>query len=145
MFNGYKLGIAIPKGWMQDFHALCEKIDAILGKNKRGFNWRQCKEKFGSARWYWHMNGGIRTLRIDLISETGVLEATLKNEKPKTPKPTVSDQIRDLIQAAEAKTEHTCIVCGAPGEIDDMGRYLLVLCPEHAKMRHAEQLPEFWL
>ena len=145
MFAGYNLGVAIPQGWMKDFHLLCEQIDAALGKNKRGFHWGQCKEKFGSARWYWHMKGGIRPIRIDIISESGVLEATLKSKKSKTPKPSVSEQVRDLICAAEAKTEHTCIVCGAPGEIDDMGRYLLVLCPEHVRLRHAEQLPEFWL
>lgn len=145
MFKGDNQGIAIPQGWMQDFHGLCEEIDAMLGKNKRSFNWRQCKEKFGSARWYWHMNGRVRTPRFDFISETGVLEVTLKSKNAKTPKPTVSDHIRDLINAAQAKTEHTCIVCGATGEIDEMGRYLLVLCPEHTRMRHAEQLPEFWL
>lgn len=50
MFEGDNIGIDIARGWMLGFQKLCEQIDELLGADKRGFHWTQCKEKFGSAR-----------------------------------------------------------------------------------------------
>lgn len=50
MFKGKNIGISIPKGWILLFKDLCDEIDRILGADRQGFHWSQCKEKFGSAR-----------------------------------------------------------------------------------------------
>ncbi|MFZ4479088.1 MAG: HAD domain-containing protein [Rhodoferax sp.] len=52
MFSGENVGISIPRGWTAIFEALCIDIDQTLGTDKRGFHFTQCKERFGSARWY---------------------------------------------------------------------------------------------
>ena len=141
MFAGQNLGIDIPPGWMPGFQVLCAKIDELLGEDKKGFFWRQCKEKFGSARWYWKMKGRPAEIRIDLISETGVLETRFKRKEPELD---VSESISALIRAAEAHTEHACIVCGEPGAMHNQGGYILVLCKEHARQRDDGTLLNFW-
>jgi len=145
MFEGDNIGISIPKGWMPEFAKLCEQIDGLLGQDKCGFHWRQCKEKFGSARWYWTMKGERKhTLRIDIITSMGVVQSTLKGRKPTQPEPSLQDQIGELIGKAEAKTQQACIVCGEGGKLDQQECYVLVLCAEHARQRQLGTLPDFW-
>ncbi len=145
MFEGDNIGISIPKGWMPEFAKLCEQIDELLGDDKHGFHWRQCKEKFGSARWYWTMKGGAKqALRIDVISNMQAVSTTLKSGKPTQPVPSLQDQIGQLIGEAEAKTQHACIVCGQSGKLDQQESYVLVLCADHARQRQLGALPEFW-
>lgn len=144
MFEGKHIGIEIPHGWMPVFEKLCEEIDQVLGPNKRGFYWRQCKEKFGSARWYWKINGGRSPLRIDLISKTGAVGYVSHDEDSGNPQLSVPEKIRELIQVAEDKTHESCIVCGAAAQLDKTKGYLLVLCTKHAKQRRLGDLPQFW-
>jgi hypothetical protein len=145
MFEGDNIGISIPRGWMPEFAKLCEQIDDLLGQDKCEFHWRQCKEKFGSARWYWAMNGGRKqAIRIDIISNMQAVSTTLKSAKPTQPVPSLQDQIGELIGKAEAKTQHACIVCGQSGKLDQQEAYVLVLCAEHARQRQLGTLPDFW-
>ena len=65
------MGIFIPTGWRSIFEKLCEDIDALLGLDKRGFHFIQCKEKFGSARWYWGMRKVKRPVRVDIFCGVG--------------------------------------------------------------------------
>jgi len=142
MFNGDHIGIDVAPGWMPGFQKLCEKIDQLLGDDKRDFYWRQCKEKFGSARWYWKMKGRPTEIRIDLISESGVIETIAKGKR--SAESDLSEKIRALIQEAEAHTEHACIYCGEPGTLNKKDGYLLVLCEEHSRQRNAGTLPSIW-
>ena len=43
MFAGPHAGIDIYRGWLADFASACEQIDALLGDDKRGFHFTQCK------------------------------------------------------------------------------------------------------
>jgi hypothetical protein len=145
MFAGDNIGISIPTGWMPEFAKLCEQIDELLGDDKHGFHWRQCKEKFGSARWYWTMRGERKqALRIDIISNMQAVSTTLKSSKPTQPVPSLQDQIGELIGKAEAHTQHACIMCGQNGKLDQQEAYVLVLCAEHARQRSCGTLPDFW-
>lgn len=118
-----------PKAWFPAFVALCEQIDALLGDKKRGFRWLQTKEKFGSARYYWTMQGREPGLHIDVISPDGVV-TTLVNQ-PKSAQPTLANRIGELVRHAQEATGEICIVCGQPGELAKNRSWLLVLCPHH--------------
>lgn len=144
MFEGDNIGIDIARGWMPGFQTLCEQIDEFLGADKRGLHWRQCKEKFGSARWYWTMEGQSPSLRIDLISDMGVVETVFRSEKSDKPKLSPFEQIGKLISDAEAHTRDACIVCGARGKVDRKDGYVLILCEEHARQRNIGKLPDIW-
>lgn len=145
MFNGDHIGIDVAPGWMPGFQKLCEQIDELLGADKRGFHWRQCKEKFGSARWYWKMEGHRSSLRVDLISDIGVVETVFKSEESGKPERSLYEQIVELIEEAEAQTRDACIVCGERGKEDEKEGYVLVLCEEHAHQRSIGNLPSIWL
>lgn len=144
MFEGDNIGIDIARGWMLGFQKLCEQIDELLGPDKRGFHWTQCKEKFGSARWYWKMKGQSSPLRVDLISPAGFVETVLQSGNSGKQEVSLYEQIRELIAEAEAHTQQACIVCGASGKKDIQGRYVLVLCEEHARQRSIGKLPDIW-
>lgn len=117
-------------GWFAVFEQLCSDIDTVLGPNKHNFRWAQLKEKFGSARWYFDTQSG-RTVRVDIQGADGVQMARVLRRHC----PDWLDQVAGLCDVAEARTEHLCIACGAPGEIDNSRHWLLVLCPEHGRMR----------
>jgi hypothetical protein len=130
---------------MPEFAKLCEQIDELLGRDKCGFHWRQCKEKFGSARWYWTIKGGSKqALRIDIMTNMRAVSMTLKDRKQKQSEPSLQNQIGELIGKAEAKTQQACIVCGQSGKLDQQEAYVLVLCEEHVRQRSDGKLPDFW-
>ena len=55
MFGHPGLQDSMPAWWVPRFTDLCGEIDAILGTDKRGFHWRQLKEKLGTGRYYWSL------------------------------------------------------------------------------------------
>lgn len=144
MFSGKNLGFSIPNGWMSIFERLCEDIDALLGQDKQGFHFVQCKEKFGSARWYWDTAKIKNPARVDIIREDGSFASFGGPDLTKAPN-TLGESIGHLVGQAEAKTEHACIVCGAPSLADQHEHWILQVCPEHKKMRRSQGgLPRFW-
>lgn len=144
MFAGPNIGLSIPKGWMPLFEKMCEDIDEVLGDDKRGFHFSQCKEKFGAARWYWTMEGRGQSLRLDMIAPNGVVSTLLKTPASDKPEHSVSEQISKIIEEAEGKTQSSCIVCGKHAKLDNGGGYFLVLCPTHAAQRKTDTLEKFW-
>lgn len=144
MFAGRNIGISIPRGWIGIFATLCSEIDELLGSDKQGFYWRQCKEKFGSARWYWAMKGMTSAVRIDLIAPAGVSSFTSAAKSRKPEGAALSSQLSELIDAAAHKTTHSCIVCGQQGKNDRGDGWFVVLCPEHTRMRAENRLPLIW-
>lgn len=144
MFAGKNIGISIPRGWISIFGKLCDDIDELLGSDKRGFHWTQCKEKFGSARWYWGMTGVKAAIRVDLISPTGHTSYSTRAKARKSQDQTLSLQLNQLIDAGEKQTNHSCIVCRKHGTNDQGDGWYVVLCPEHAQMRKEGALPPIW-
>jgi hypothetical protein len=144
MFAKPNIAISIPTGWMPIFQRLCEDVDVLLGANKSGFRFSQCKEKFGSARWYWSMTGIQPAIRIDLISAKGEVTSLRGTGSVLTPPTSLAGQIAALVDAATKLTQHACIVCGAPGTGDLHRGWMLILCEQHAQQRRLGNLPTFW-
>ena len=143
MLSGKQLSLSIAKGWESLFEKLCIDIDAQLGSDKRGFHWVQLKEKFGSARFYWEMQGEPQALRIDEIDKLGAVKTLLARDVKDESNPTLQEQISALVDAAADKTPRMCIACGQPGRGHADRGWLLILCEEHIKQREAGIDPVF--
>jgi len=137
MFEGEHLSLSIAKGWESLFEQLCEDIDALLGADRHGFYWVQLKEKFGSARFYWSMEGERQAVRIDEISKLGAVTTLVGRHVENPSSPTLQEQISALVDAASDKTQHMCIVCGHAGKGHSDHGYVLILCDEDIKQREA--------
>lgn len=143
-FGGKHLDQSIAKGWLPEFAELCKNIDELLGENKRGFHWVQLKEKFGSARYYWSIKGKRDSVRVDLISPKKLVSYETSPPGSKGQPQSLFDLLTELISSAEARTRDHCIVCGAPGKIDQKEGYVLVLCDMHAKQRACGDDLDIW-
>lgn len=126
MFAGQQLGIDIYRGWLAEFVELCEAIDGVLGENKRGFYWRQIKEKHGSARYYFRTNAA-RPMRLSLSDGKSVREITTGLDGHE-----VEQQIAKLCHDAEVKSATKCSVCGVPAKIQNCHGWHLCVCEKHA-------------
>jgi hypothetical protein len=143
MFARKNMGIFIPTGWWPIFETLCEDIDALLGQDKRGFHFIQCKEKFGSALWYWDMRKVKRPVRVDILCGDDPVTALNGPNLCQAPV-TLGEQIGQLVRDAEARTLHACIVCGESSKADNFEGYILQVCAVHKRMRRKGTLPNFW-
>lgn len=102
------LGVAFTRGWLPLMIQLCTDVDVALGQNKRGFHWREVKEKFGSLRAVFRLSDG-----------------TFESE------PELVRSLFALTNATERASETVCTACGQPGLIDSQSGYLLTLCSTH--------------
>jgi hypothetical protein len=126
------------RGWWPIFVRLCRQVDELLGADKRGFVWRQVKEKFGSGRFYWRLGDGDTVVHADLQFPDRLVHVELP------PTSDLGESIRTLVHEAERDTKASCIVCGNPGELDQSHGWMLTLCPKHRDMRAAgHELPSF--
>lgn len=149
MFSGENVGFSFCRGWFPLFTQLCEDIDALLGPDKRGFHWVQLKEKFGSARFYWQMQGHAPNLHIALISARQVTTVVRGPGDGNAngaggPPPSVNRRIDDLVQRATLATRSLCIACGQPGKPNQDEPWILVLCDVHAMQRRQGELESAW-
>lgn len=99
----------------------------MLGENKRGFYWRQVKEKFGSARFYYRL-GTSKRLVVDLFDGQGGHSLIKKATKDGD---SVADRIDAIVDQAETKTCTTCMVCGAAAQTKPYDGYYLTVCALH--------------
>lgn len=135
MFETPVLGLDFYRGWLADFIRACEEIDAVLGDDKRGFRFTQTKEKYGSARYYFSTDA-VTPLRLSINDGQGLRELTtgLKDEHD------TEMQIATILHEAEKKTAHTCMLCGAPGEVHRFGGWLACACRAHGADKSGESL-----
>lgn len=97
----------LPNGWRKAFGLqMVKELDKILRKANYQNEYRitQIKEKYGGLRWY----------------DNGV---------PKT----IFKKYCKWLAKYEKLSEHTCLVCGKPGEIDCTQYWLIPLCDKHRK------------
>ena len=103
----------VPVGWSAIVETLFTGINALLNDDQaKSFRVEQVKEKFGTLRLY---------VSFDRIDAGGV-----------NPKPAV---LKSLVDAAVAASEVTCYVCGAPGEMRNIGAWATVRCDAHASKK----------
>jgi translation initiation factor IF-1 len=113
-------------GWNEIFDQLCRQIDALLPIDKRGFRWTQIKEKYGSARFYFELDGRRETI-VDLHLGGKVVSMRVRNVEDDD----VRIQIVKLIAAAQSESERTCVICGKDAQIRLVDRWLCCLCDAH--------------
>jgi hypothetical protein len=143
MFANLVSGPYIARGWYPVFEELCEAVDQVLGADKHGFHWIQIKEKFGTARLYFAMDGHSPHF-LDLLA--GQDHTTPRDpQDPDEQLASVSQQLSALIEAAMLRTHSLCILCGAPGKLDEHDGYWLTVCPQHAKDRLTGRFKQLWL
>lgn len=117
-FHSDTLRYEFFKGWFDICVKLCADVEALLGTERHGFQWVQFKEKFGTARFQYRMG----FFRRD-------------DEERSEDQERVARAIFDLVQAAQSRTAHMCIVCGTPGTLNHDSCYVLTLCDFHAQLR----------
>jgi hypothetical protein len=127
MFEGEAISMEFYDGWLPIFAQACEQIDELLGDNKRGFYWRQVKEKFGTARLYYRMEGK-RRLVVDVIRGE---EGNVLIKKPTKAGDSATDRIDAIVDQAEERTRTTCMVCGAAAQTRPYDGYYLTVCALH--------------
>ena len=154
MFDGENMGIAIARGWMPLFEQLCKDIDDLLGDDKQGFQFIQCKEKYGSARFYWSMEGNTPAIRIDCVPGGGLVTSLCRARREDDDSGlsgasgeqgvSVGRRIEDLVDAATARTQEICILCGDAASLDRQSGHVLTLCPRHSQQRQQKSMPSIW-
>ena len=130
MFNARdNLGYAFHRGWMPILAGLCVEIDHLLGERREAFHWRQIKEKFGTARFYYSL-GTARDLRVDLINPSGRLSFSTEVRSDDA-FADVKQTVFKLVAEGEEETTRSCMLCGAAAKPCGYGRYILNLCADH--------------
>ncbi len=143
-FAGKHIGRTFFRGWFPTFVKLCEDIDALLGQDKRGFNWLQVKEKWGTGRFYCEMEGKSTT-RVDIRAPDQMTSLRILDEGADSAQPSLAKRIDDLARAAEHATDTQCIVCGQPGTRNEEEAWVLTLCDQHAQVRRTVDNWSAWM
>ena len=144
MFEGKNISFDFYRGWMSILAQACEEIDHALGPDKRSFHWVQIKEKFGSARFYYHMTrepGEGARIVLNIHSVPNPAESVREVIKPEGEDPaSVPAVVGDIIERATLETTTACIVCGATAQVRSYGGSYALLCDVH----HPDQFPGGW-
>ena len=126
MFVAPRFGQDLYRGWLADFITACHHVDQLLGDDKRGFHFRQIKEKLGWARYYWRTEN-VKPLRLSLFTNEGVLERLHGLESADE----AENQIAQILLTAERSSRQKCIVCAAPAESRSFEGWLVCTCEQH--------------
>ena len=114
------------RGWMPIVAGLCIELDKLLGEQRALFQWKQMKEKFGSARLYYAL-AGESVLIGDIHLPEGPQTLQIQPDEPSD----LFQRVDTLVRAAQEVTKHACMVCGAKAETRSYGGYLQTLCGAH--------------
>lgn len=118
------------RGWMPTVALMCAQIDAVLGEDKRDFEWTRIREKFGAPSIAYQMRGHARH----------VIHAHRPTEVRRIPcAPSGSFEpsaiaIQETVLLTEVALRGACIVCAAPSTITNVGGPWASLCAEHQKL-----------
>ncbi len=132
-FAGPHLGLNVSNGWIAIFEKLCADVDAILGEDKQGFYWKQCKEKFGKARFYYETASAKPRIRIDAFAPNGKVVSVRGIPTEEEPGADEIKLLDKLVSEAEQQTGRLCYVCGAEAALDASNGWVLTLCSQHSQ------------
>ena len=114
MFPNTNLGLEMCIAWNPTFGQLCADIDSLLGKDKRGFCWRQLTQDHDGPAWYWRLNPALdKCLVMTMVN--GQMDLTVVNPNG-DPKNELRDAIRGLVNAATAQAGAPCAICAQANE-----------------------------
>ena len=96
MFENALGDLTIERNWSAAFTLTCMEIDAFLGRNKRGFCWRQLDIENGQPHWYWSLGSDHdhQVLVTDLATQPSVVIA----KSALDPKDELRNAIRALVE-----------------------------------------------
>jgi len=115
------------RGWVLGVAAACERIDVLLGANKRGFHWTRVREKFGAPSLAYQMDGKARfAINIHRPDEVHRLECAGRGGFDP-----VALEIHELILQTEVQLRSQCIICGASSSITNSQGPWASLCAAH--------------
>lgn len=115
------------KGWTPAFAGLCERIDTLLGTDKRSFEWTRVREKFGAPSLAYRMEGQARFA----VNSHRPAEVTRVPCEPIENFDPVAVAIQEQILQAEAELRTLCIICGGRSTITNAQGPWVSLCAEH--------------
>jgi hypothetical protein len=133
-FAGPLISMNVTRGWLALFVQLCEDVDQTLGPDKRGFHWRQIKEKFGQARIYYQL-GTVEDHDDEDDGSSQQFEGRAE----------LLQQLLKLKMAMESASAHICAACGEPGYVSSHSGYMLALCDRHHSQREAGERFSIWV
>lgn len=131
-FAGPTISMDFARGWFPLFVQLCEDIDHALGPDKRGFHWRQVKQKFGQARVY-----------FELDTDKG--KGKNKNDSETEDRAELIKQLLQLQMAMESASASRCAACGEAGTVRVHSGSMLALCDLHHRQRAAGEVVPVWI
>lgn len=104
MFVGPTISLEFCKGWFPIVAGLCLEIDRVLGEHRPSFHWVQIKEKFGTLRLHFDLEGAPEPLRKSL---------------------------QGLLSQAGQESARCCMVCGEPARLSYQGGWMVTVCEVH--------------
>ncbi|QTN22235.1 hypothetical protein HZ992_19030 [Rhizobacter sp. AJA081-3] len=108
-------GSYLSRGWVSLVRELVRDIDALIG-DEHDFRILQLKEKFGTLRFYYQVDGR-KTINADLFLPDG----TKRIQIPPHDVDELFVKLRERVARAETDSAHICERCGAPGVLQRSG------------------------
>ena len=118
-------GSHLSTGWVELVRELLRDLDAML-PDSQAFEVLQIKEKFGTLRFYWRLDGE-HMVNADLHLPQGPRRIEIAPDGAGE----LFTKIRQRVAQAEKQSEEVCELCGAPGTLDTKGGWK-VRCPNCA-------------
>jgi hypothetical protein len=139
----------LPAGWYGIVDRLCTDLERILDARAPQFSIAQIKEKFGSLRFYWDLDGEPSPLFADVLgslpadialatfpTDSGtevVIAATAVGTRISIRgTDALSRAVATRVTDAEMESARTCLTCGQPGRLW-MDGWLHVACDHHKR------------
>lgn len=129
-------GMSCGDGWFSLLDEMCHKITTMTKKTDTEVIAHQVKEKFGSLRFYYGIEGPMTyfqkvnwKIRTFMCSRKwGVRYNKINNFRKKYYK-NLNEKLSDIISDAEMKSYDICETCGQPGERKG-GSWVTTSCDE---------------
>lgn len=133
MFNQENIGFSFYRGWMPIIAGACIDIDQLLGGDRERFHWTQLKEKFGTGRFHFALDGDSE-VRGDIYLQEVVWSFSTPKSGDGAPS-TLRRTISALVRAAEEESARNCMICGEPARPQSYWGNFMNLCSDHHPLK----------
>ena len=129
-------GMSCGDGWFSLIDEMCSQIAIMIAKSDKKVIAHQVKEKFGSLRFYYGIEGAPTRfekmhwkIRTFVFSRKWGRQYNKLNSFRKKFHKTLNEKISDIISNAEMKSYEICETCGQPGDRKG-GGWVTTACDE---------------